>query len=83
MIYAHVSMFMTIAEAEIRNFIDNHNDEIERIKKSGYFIVVMKNGDEHHFLSDAIYGRWCMGRTYMRGDTLYHSGFPFKNDWKS
>ncbi len=80
MIYAHVSMFMTIAEAEARNFIDNHNDEIERIKRSVHFIVIMKNGDEHHFLSDATYDRWCMGRTYMRCDTLYRSGIPIKND---
>ena len=83
MIYAHVFILMISAEEEFKNFIDNHNDEIERIKRNGHFIVIMKNGDEHHFMSDAIYGRWCMGRTYMRFDTLYRSNLPITNDWKN
>lgn len=81
MIYAHVSMLMTTAYVVSKNFIDNHSDEVKRIKRNGHFIVIMKNGDEHHFLSDVIYDRWCIGRTYMIGDVLYRSGFPFKNDW--
>ena len=42
----------------------------------------MREGDEHHFLSRAVCDKWCLGKTYMIGDTLYRSGFPFKNDWK-
>ena len=58
-------------------------DEIEKIKKPSIYIVILKNGDEHHFLSRAVYDRWCRGRTYMIGDTLYRSELPFKNDWKN
>lgn len=61
-------------------FIDDRHDEIEKIKRPSRYIIILKNGDEHHFLSRAVYDRWSMGRTYMIGDVLYRSGFPFKNE---
>ena len=78
MIYAHIFEYMRNAEYYAYRFIDDHHDEIEKIKRPSRFIILLKNGDEHHFLSWAIYDRWCMGRTYMIGDDLYHSGMCVK-----
>ena len=83
MIHAHIFEYMRDAHYYAYRFIDEHRNEIEKIKKPSIYIVILKNGDEHHFLSRAVCDKWCLGRTYMIGDTLYHSGFPFKNDWKN
>lgn len=83
MIYAHIYEYMRDADYFAYRFIDDRHDEIEKIKRPSRYIVILKNGDEHHFLSRAVYDRWSMGRTYMIGDVLYRSGFPFKNDWQN
>lgn len=82
MIHAHIFEHMRDAHYYAYRFIDEHRHEIEKIKRPSIFIVILKNGDEHHFLSSAVCDKWCRGRTYMIGDTLYHSDLPFKNDWK-
>ena len=80
MIYAHIFEYMSNAHYYACRFIDEHRNEIEKTKRTLTFIVILKNGDEHHFLSRAVYDEWRLGRTYMIDDTLYRSGFPFKND---
>lgn len=83
MIYAHIYEYMRDANYFAYRFIDDRHDEIEKIKRPSGYIVILKNGDEHHFLSRAEYYRWRKGRTYMIDDVLYRSGFPFKNDWQN
>ena len=78
MIYAHIYEYMQNAHYYACRFVDEHRHEIEKIKRPSRFIILLKNGDEHHFMSWAIYERWCMGRTYMIGDDLYHSGMCVK-----
>ena len=81
MTYAHIYKNMRIAENEFHDFLDLHEEEIAKTNRRCHHIAILKNGDEHHFMSDVIYDHWCRGRTYMIGDVLYRSGFPFKNDW--
>ena len=83
MIHAHIFEYIRDAYYYAYRFAAEHCNEIEKIKKTSIFIVILKNGDEHHFLGCAVYDKWCRGRTYMIGDTLYRSEFPFKNDWKN
>ena len=81
MTYAHVYKNMRIAENEFRDFLDLHEDKIAKTKRGCPHIAILNNGEEHHFMSGIVYDQWCRGRTYMIGDVLYRSGFPFKNDW--
>ena len=81
MTYAHIYKNMRIAEVQFHDFLDLHEDEIAKTKMGCPHTAILKNGDEHHFMSGIVYDQWCRGRTYMIGDVLYRSGFPFKNDW--
>ena len=78
MIYAHIYDYMIHAEGAFRKFIDD-NDKIVKIRRAGtQLIAYLQNGDEHHFMSASVFQRWRLGRTYMIGDTLCHSGMPVK-----
>lgn len=82
MIYAHIYEYMRNANYFAYRFIDDHRDEIEKIKRPSRYVVILKNGDEHHFLSRAVYDVWSMGRTYMIGDVLYRSGLRLRTSEK-
>lgn len=72
---AHVFQTMREAVAEYDDFCDAHNDEIVKVfRDNSTLIVMLKNGEEHYFMSDSLYSNWCLGRTYLWGEELYHSG---------
>ncbi len=73
MIYAHISSTPKEVAEDTFEFIINHSDEIFSTNKRITAEVIFKNGDIHCFMSELTYDRWCMGRTYKIGDTLYHS----------
>ena len=82
MIHAHIFENMQRAHYYAYHFIDEHRHKIEKTKRTLIYIIILKNGDEHHFLSRAVYDKWSMGRNYMIDDTLYRSGFPCKKEEK-
>ena len=58
-------------------FVNVNYDMIEKtLETHDIKIVVLKNGEEHHFMADQVYEHWCKGRTYTIEGTLYHSGVP-------
>ena len=77
MIHAHIYDYMSTAKVEFRDFLYEHEHEIKKAMwLSGDCIAILKNGDEHHFLTEAIYYRWSRGRAYMIDNKLFHSGYP-------
>lgn len=83
--YCHTSTTMHLAELEMRDYIELHREDIEKISRIPLF-VTCKNGDTHYFMSEYIYARWCRGRTYILTHPLkkyekrYHSGLPLKGE---
>lgn len=64
--------------------VNNLAFTIKEIRKyRTYPVVYFASGTEVHFITDAIYPRWCLGKTYQFfGDEdkkVYHSGAPAKN----
>lgn len=55
--------------------------EISSVKKvcsSPYPYIEYSNGKEIIFVPHYKYREWSLGRTYMIGDTVYHSGCPIR-----
>lgn len=74
MIYAHVSQTMREATWEFRSFVDGYKDGIKRARATPIPMVELSDGNRHYFMNVYIYEKWCMGKTYMWGETLHHSG---------
>lgn len=78
MIYAYTYKYARQAVRDAFEFAKNHPGEIKRVEKRDYTIVYMRNGDEHHFMSYVWFGEWRIGRTYMIGNSLWHSDYCVK-----
>lgn len=80
MIYAHIFQFEKDARYGLYEFVEPRIDEVEYIDGSIFYVrmVKLKNGTEHHFMSNIAYQKWCMGRTYEMDGELYHSGYACK-----
>lgn len=62
-----------------QDFIDyNRDDVVWATARYSNPVVSLKNGEEHHFVPDVIFDRWCNGRTYWCEGVLYHSDYPVK-----
>lgn len=78
MIYAHVFLTEKDARLGFYEFVEPRVDLIKYIDGSCFRVRIVKIGDdEHHFMNETMYHKWCMGRTYEMDGRLYHSGFPY------
>lgn len=78
MIYAHVFLTEKDARLGFYEFVEPRVDSAEWIDGSLFHVRMVKlnNGEEHHFMPEREYHKWCMGRTYEMDGELYHSGYP-------
>lgn len=50
------------ADGCARKFMKEHPNDIKRFRRTTSIFVVMKNGDEYHFVPTCAYERWMLGR---------------------
>lgn len=79
MIIAHIVFNYREAIYIFQKFINDNKENIERIDKKS-MIVLTKEKDEHHFMSQTRYSLWNKGKTYKVGNDIYHSGYIMKGD---
>lgn len=72
MVYAYIYPSEREARFVFRMFTLSNDITRARV---GVYTVQLDNGDEYCFMSERSYQKWNLGRTYMRGNKLYHSGF--------
>ena len=75
---AHEAAKMFIKDLEAKN----KKDTILEIRRHRVFPVIkLKSDIEIHFVSDTVYKKWCLRRTYkiIGDDKTYHSGRPVKD----
>lgn len=61
----HRTRLYTQAINHWQDFIDdNREDVVWATTKNSNPVVSLKNGEEHHFVPDVIFDRWCRGRMY-------------------
>lgn len=72
-VYAHVYQLLSTARLAMRDYIDCHRREINRIDllKNEVFC---SNGDIHVFMNESKYIRWNKGRNYICNGKWYRSG---------
>lgn len=79
MIYAHVFLTEKDARLGFYGFVEPRIDLIKYIDGSCFSVRIVKIGDdEHHFMGETMYHKWCMGRTYEMDGKLYHSGYSIE-----
>ena len=67
MIRVRVYRYRRYAEYYFWEWTRNHEDEIQRIDR-GSLRVVLKNGDELHFVPQSTFERWSMGKRWVEED---------------
>lgn len=79
MIYAHVFLTEYDARLGFYEFAESRLALIKCIDGNCFRVRMAKIGDdEHYFMGETMYHKWCMGRTYKIDDKLYHSGYPLE-----
>ena len=80
MLHAHVFQTEKDARYGFYEYVEPRIDKVKWIDGSIFYVrmVKLKTGDEHHFMNETTYHKWCMGRTYEMDGKLYHSGYPYK-----
>ena len=56
-----------------KQYMRDNKDRIQRVQDRGYISVQMED-KEVVFMTLEQHERWCMGREYLVGDKIYHSG---------
>ena len=51
---------------------------VKKVRPYPYPYIEYSNGKEIMFVPRSTYREWSLGRTYMIGDTVYHSGYPIR-----
>ena len=64
---------MQYARIEMQEFINENKEHITKVSTRN-MLCLLDNGDTHYFMDRHKYKTWCLGRTYMMGGELYHSG---------
>ena len=78
MIYAHVFQTEKDARYGFYEFVEPRINDIKWIDGSCFRVRIVKIGDdEHYFMGETMYHKWCIGRTYEMDGELYHSGYQF------
>lgn len=79
MIYAHVFLTEKDARLGFYEFVEHRVALVKCIDGNCFRVRMAKIGDdEHHFMGETMYHKWCMGRTYEMDGKLYHSGYPLE-----
>lgn len=74
MIIAHVARNLREANYNAQEWM--RNNRAIKVTRRTYPIIWDKE-NEHHFIPEAIFNRWCIGRTYYTGNgVLCRSGEP-------
>lgn len=72
MIYCHLCLSAREAEYWFAKFVTENFAKLDRIDR--FNLRILEDGNVHYFVSQFIYNKWCLGRTYMLNGELYHSG---------
>lgn len=75
-IYAHVYPLQLMVKDAFKQFMKDHYDDISKTSygTTGHGLVILKNGDEHCFMSEYTYSNWCRGQKYILNGKRYISG---------
>ena len=74
--YVAVASNQRLAKCYFDEYIQKHRPHIKTINKQS-LTIILNNEDSVTFISETLYDRWCMGRTYKilgDEDRLYRSG---------
>lgn len=74
--YVGVAENQRLARYDFSEYIKEHKPHIKTINKQN-LTIILNNDDSITFISETLYSKWCMGRTYkILGDEdhLYRSG---------
>ena len=79
--YAHVYPLQLMVKDALNQYAKDHHSKISKVSYgiTGYGLVILKNGEEHCFMSDYTYSNWCRGRKYILNGKRYIGGFQLFN----
>ena len=81
MIYAVKCINLKDCQFWAQQYTNEYKLQIKEVRRyRATPVIILKSGDELHFLTHFTWERWCKGQTYkfLGEDTLYHGKFPIK-----
>ena len=79
--YAHVYPLQSMVKDAMKQFMKDHYNDISKAScgTTGCGLIILKNGDEHCFMSEYTYSNWFRGRKYILNGKRYISDFQLFN----
>ena len=81
MIYAVKCINLQDSQEQARRYMKEYKLQLKEVRRHRSIpVIILKSGDEIHFLTRYAWESWCKGLTYkiLGEDTLYHGKFPIK-----
>ena len=77
MTYCHIYETWRKAQYYFSEFVKENEKCLVKASRIN-LMTLDKVGNKHYFMTFDKYERWCLGRTYMLGDKMYHSDMEIR-----